>query len=418
MHFELISKYDVLYQKNRIGYFELNKKYKVLDLFCGAGGLSLGLSMTGRFKTVAAVDFWKPACDTFQYNHPEIKPELIFNADINQLIVSGELEDICKKNGPFDLVVGGPPCQGLSLAGKRIQDDPRNQLFKSFVKAVEIARPKAFIMENVPGLLSMQSGLINKAVLEAFKEIGYNHFENHQPAILKAEKYGVPQIRRRLFYIGFDKNIDLDQDFTWPPEPTHSDEKKVTNIQQQDLFGSQITIPHAVTVEDAISDLPSIKSGEGSDVVEYSLLKPVSSLFQSLMRDWSMCSRNFERPMLFNHEASKHTPPLIKLIEVARPGASVDPKYTDSRKWDPKSPGYTVKALGAGGGSTNRRAFHYDPHTPRGSTIRENARIQSFPDWYRFIGPKTHQMTQVGNAVPPLLAKAIGLTLSKFLDKQ
>ena len=122
--------------------------------------------------------------------------------------------------------------------------------------------------------------------------------------------------------------------------------------------------------------------------------------------------------MCIRDRASNHTEKLINLISKAEPGQSVDPKYTDSKKWNPDAPGFTVKALGAGGGSTNRRAFHYEGSQLRGSTIRENARIQSFPDWYRFIGAKTHQMTQVGNAVPPLLAKAIAVSLYKKLKNE
>ena len=163
--------------------------------------------------------------------------------------------------------------------------------------------------------------------------------------------------------------------------------------------------------------MPKLNSGEGSDEMPYGRSKKLSE-YQLMMRDWSLCPREGESKKVFNHEASNHTSKLIDLIKVASPGNSVDPKYADSKKWDPNQPGFTVKALGAGGGSTNRRAFHYNKGTPRGSTIRENARIQSFPDWYRFLGAKTHQMSQVGNAVPPLLAKAIGLSIARMLDNQ
>lgn len=142
------------------------------------------------------------------------------------------------------------------------------------------------------------------------------------------------------------------------------------------------------------------------------------SEYQKLMCDWSSCPDKNRQKMIYNHETPNHTQKLIDLIKKAEPGKSVDPKYADSKKWNPNKPGFTVKALGAGGGSTNRRAFHYDKSTPRGSTVRENARIQSFPDWYRFLGPKTHQMSQVGNAVPPLLAKAIGNVIAKLLEQQ
>lgn len=396
------------------------KKFTVVDLFSGAGGMSLGFEQSNGFQTIAAIDIWEPAVETLLYNHPHIAREFAICASVDDVFrENSEFSSIVKKliDIEVDVVIGGPPCQGMSLAGKRLDSDPRNQLFKSFVKAVEVLQPKAFVMENVPGLLSSDGGKINRAILNAFAEIGYNHFDQHAPMVLKAETFGVPQIRRRLFYVGFRGDISPSFD-AWPPKPTHQAYVRGKRETTPDLFAlddAANSLPLPISVKETISDLPAINSGQGADEMPYIKTNDLSD-FQVKMRNWEHCPRFNESPMIYNHEASRHTEKLINLISKAEPGSSVDPKYTDSKKWDPNAPGYTVKALGAGGGSTNRRAFHYDPKQLRGSTIRENARVQSFPDWYRFMGAKTHQMSQVGNAVPPLLAKAIAHALYEKLN--
>ena len=382
--------------------------------------MSLGLELTNKFEVIAAIDFWEPAIQSFRYNHPKLNEKSVLCADVSKVFNRGssainEKYDLETDN--IDLVIGGPPCQGLSLAGKRLIDDPRNQLFLSFVDAVRIIKPKAFIMENVPGLLSINNGEINRAILNEFSSIGYNHFSEHKPQILKAEIYGVPQIRRRLFYVGFREDISPSFE-DWPPSPIYKEyiNQNRNKMALGDLFGDQNLandLPEPIIVKDAISDLPKLRSGEGSDEMEY--LEFPKSDYQKKMR--SISEKPFLNTKVFNHEASNHTNKLIQMIKRTQEGHSVDPKYADSKKWRSDAPGYTVKALGAGGGSTNRRAFHYDPDQARGSTVRENARVQSFPDYYRFLSSKTNQMTQVGNAVPPLLAKAIGEAICKKLYK-
>ena len=402
------------------------KKFTVVDLFCGAGGLSLGLELSKHFRVVGAIDHWLPAIETFRYNHPHIPAESIVHGNLLDIFDEHKSENLLSKWGfpeqPVDVVVGGPPCQGMSLAGKRLSNDPRNQLFKCFVEMVRRLQPRIFIMENVPGLLSADGGRILRVILDAFKGIEYNHFYDHQPEILKSETYGAPQIRRRLFFIGFPSDGHL-KSITWPPPQTHCKfshtNELLKNSGQFPLFdGRNGSLKDAVTVKQAISDLPKLKSGEGSDVMDYPESNEELTEFQFLMRDWSSCPEVDRERKIFNHESPNHTAKMIDMIKIASPGQSVDPKYSDSKKWDPDKPGFTVKALGAGGGSTNRRAFHYDPETPRGSTVRENARIQSFPDWYRFLGPKTHQMTQVGNAVPPLLALSIAKVVAEVLNSE
>jgi|TARA_B100001971_G_C18191772_1_gene539076 DNA (cytosine-5)-methyltransferase 1 len=377
-------------------------KPTVLDLFSGAGGLSLGFKWAG-FKVIGAIDFFKDAIETLRNNHPEMAPESIICGDITQLTPKKASNFFSKE---IDVIVGGPPCQGMSLAGKRLSKDSRNFLFLSFIEYVKYFKPKFFLMENVPGLLSMDNGKIKDAILNTFLEIKYNNFENAVPAIINSAYYGVPQIRERLFFLGSRKKIKIG----FPPKPTHSE----TLDARQSMFAfTEDGLPNFITVKEALSDLPPLQSGMGADEMPYLKKPPITKLteYQKYMRDGSNA--------IYNHESPKHTDKLLSMIKKAHDrkayGQSVDPKYSDSKMWDPDKPSFTIKALGQGGGSTNRRAFHY--RDIRGSTVRENARIQSFPDKYRFFGPKTNQMTQVGNAVPPLLAQAIANAILQSLIK-
>ncbi len=398
------------------------KKLKIIDLFSGAGGLSLGFELTKKFEIVAAIDNWKPSIETFSFNHPNLSDEQIIHDDITNIFPTNSKKIISNKwlkEIDLDVLVGGPPCQGMSLAGKRLNDDPRNDLFKSFISAIQLLQPKYFLMENVPGLLSMQNGQIHNAIVNSIKGINYNLPITSQVSILKAECYGVPQIRRRVFYLGARKDIKNPFNF-WPPVPSHQEfsrnkykKGKADKQMQMDFGSSNDYLLNPISVKEAISDLPKLKSGEGSDEMSYGRKRKLTE-YQISMRNWDECPRKNEKPILFNHEPPNHTKDMIKKIKKTKQGESVDPNYSDSRKWHPEYPGYTVKALGAGGGSTNRRAFHFDEDQPRASTVRENARIQSFPDWYKFIGSKTDQMSLVGNSVPPILAKEI----AKFLHER
>jgi DNA (cytosine-5)-methyltransferase 1 len=386
------------------------KKIKptMIDLFCGAGGLSLGFELAG-FEVIGAIDYFKDACETFQKNHRSLDPKRVIYGSVLEI---GPKEASKVWGKKVDVIVGGPPCQGLSLAGKRISNDPRNILFKKFVEYVDYFQPKFFLMENVPGLLSMEGGLISNAILSAFKEIGYNNFNDVKPRILNSGNYGVPQLRERLFYLGSRKKIEV----KFPPPKTHHGIKEEHSNNQRSLaldFGEKdnTKLKKIITVAEAISDLPRLKSGMGCDEMKYSSNIKNGELteYQKLMRKGSK--------KIFNHESPNHKDKLIELIKEAKKnklfGKSIDPGYSDSKMWDPNRPSFTIKALGQGGGSTNRRAFHY--RDIRGSTVRENARIQSFPDKFRFYGPKTNQMTQVGNAVPPLLSKSIAHAIKKAL---
>ena len=215
--------------------------------------------------------------------------------------------------------MGGPPCQGMSLAGKRLSDDPRNLLFKTFVEVVKITKPQCFLMENVTGLLSFENGKINHAIINSFKEIGYDTFNTYSPTIMKAEMYGVPQIRRRLFYVGFKNKVNK---LVWPPKPLFREySNKIIN--NYNLFDDNEDIPSPYTVSDAISDLPILKAGEGEDEVSYNSLKKIKNEFQKDMRDWSLCPRKNIEKKLYNHVSPNNTIDLIhkifkKLMRVVR----------------------------------------------------------------------------------------------------
>lgn len=375
-------------------------------MFSGAGGLGLGFKRAG-FKVVGAIDCFKDACTTLRKNNPEIDPNSIICDDITR-IDPKEMEARWGNN--IDLVIGGPPCQGLSLAGKRLAHDPRNYLFLSFVRFVIHYQPSLFVMENVPGLLSMNNGELLEAIVSEFSSIGYK-LHTDAPILLDAASYGVPQFRKRIFFVGIRNQITLD----FPPTITHGQldnsgdcEGQLSLFENGDL--SEGKLEPWITVAQAISDLPSIKSGEGFEEMSYpDIQNDVLTEYQKKMRKDSLA--------IYNHVSPKHTDKLIELVWKAQQnqlfGLPIDPNYSDSKMWNPLKPSFTIKALGQGGGSTNRRAFHY--RDVRGSTVRENARIQSFPDKYRFYGSKTNQMTQVGNAVPPILAEAIAKAIYKAL---
>ena len=276
---------------------------KILDLFCGAGGLSLGLEMTNSFQTVCAVDNWKPALDTYKYNNPNTQ---VLEYDLSKTYNNNgatQFIDQISDSKNIDIIVGGPPCQGMSLAGKRLNNDPRNQLFKSFVKIVEILKPKFFLMENVPGLLS--SGNIYDAIIDAFQNIDYAVLNHQNPIILKAEMYGVPQIRRRVFFLGVRSDISFDSTF-WPPKPTHKEYKKIMK-NNLELF-PETELNDFITSKIAFYGLPIIHSGEGEEEAEYSssIDFNVENDYLKYILSWKNSKRKLS-PKIYNHISSNHT---------------------------------------------------------------------------------------------------------------
>lgn len=342
------------------------KKPKVIDLFAGVGGLSLGFENCG-FDVVLANEYDESIAAAYKANH---KGTRMIVGDITSL-------DLEKTFGPYqgqiDVVIGGPPCQGFSQKGQRKTiHDERNFLFKYYVRVVELVKPQYFVMENVPNLLTAEKGYFRKEIEELFNSMGYQL----KMGILNASDYGVPQNRRRAVIIG-------KQGGAAPGLP------KPRNI--------------TVTIWDAISDLAYLSSGEGEEEQEYRG-KPRSE-YQKKLRGGSGTLRN--------HVATRHSRLALERLAMIPPnaGKEVLPEehltrsiysgtWTRMRK-DEISVTITTRF------DTPSSGKFTHPFLDRAITVREAARIQSFPDSFRFVGSKGSQMKQVGNAVPPLLAGAI-----------
>lgn len=352
--------------------------YRVLDLFCGCGGLSCGLDQVDGIKTVIALDFDQRAIETFEKNFPEVS---CICGDICDDIIKGKVVEISKQQ-KVNMIVGGPPCQGFSMKGKKLGlQDPRNFLFLEYVNLVKRIQPEVFVIENVKALVATENHYFINQIYEKFQELGYGL--NH--SILNAYNFGVPQTRERTIIIGI----------------------KNGRIESMPISNN---LPKT-TVRDAISDLNYLNSGEGSDVSEY-LNAPMSD-YQAMLRKGST--------YLYNHKASNHAKVALDKLKMIPPEGDKTalPKNLHGKQkfkttwgrliWDKPSPTIDTRF----DTPSNGRNSH--PFLDRSITPREAARIQSFPDSFIFYGNKCAICKQIGNAVPPLLAKAIGEHIIKSI---
>ena len=364
-------------------------RYTVLDLFAGAGGLSYGFANDDDFKIIGANELEFDMAQTYSLNHPGIK---VYNCDIKEFGIKNIQQDFDLKKGDIDIIIGGPPCQAYSTVGKRVLNDPRGQLFQEYYRILKEFEPKTFIFENVKGLLSMSKGELFKTIISLFESLGYKIYHK----VLNSADYGVPQIRERIIIIG----TKLDHDYNFP-SPTHT-----SSIS---LFESDLK-PY-LTLAEAISDLPFIKSGEESFVYA---TKPQND-FQKLMR------KNAPKKLM-DHNAPNNNEKLVKIMELLPDGGSPldlpeDLRPTSGFKntycrlwWDRPSPTITRNLSTP----SSSRCIH--PKAPRPLTTREGARIQCFPDSYIFYGSRSSKNLQIGNAVPTFLSIALKDSIKKYLS--
>jgi DNA (cytosine-5)-methyltransferase 1 len=340
-----------------------------VDLFCGAGGLSLGLSQSG-WRQILSVDNWSDAIETYKTNFPNHQALL---ADVRDLTTKRLNQLLVEKP---DWVVGGPPCQGFSTVGKRIREDPRNQLVLEFARIVKIIKPFGFLIENVVGLRDMK---FVDQICDLFEDssIGYRV----TPMILRAADYGVPQLRHRIIFVGRRDGMYF---------------LRPNVIRVESNF---------VSVWDAIGDLPPLSPGEY--VSEYS--GSAQTPYQRMMRRGSR--------KLQGHHASLHPDSLVKAISFIPDGGNrtaIPPEFQPKSgfhnsysRLDSKAPAVAVtQNMGKPSGT---RCIH--PFQHRGLTTREGARLQGFPDRFHFRAGISSQRLQVANAVSPILAEVLGKAL-------
>lgn len=341
-------------------------KPTMIDLFSGVGGLSLGFEMAG-FTVVLANEYDESIAKAYVQNRPHTR--MIVN-DITKLPIDSTFSPYRNK---VDLIVGGPPCQGFSQKGKRKTiHDERNFLFKYYYEVVSLVKPTYFVMENVPNLLTAENGYFKKEITELFKGLGYTISSD----VLNAADFGVPQNRKRAVIIG-----KLGSEAIELPVP----------------------IEERVTIWDAISDLAYLNSGEGEEKQSYKY-EPQSQ-YQRKLRENS--------DYLYNHVATKHSDLALERLKLIPPnmGKEVLPpehrtKSIYSGTWSRMLKDDVSVTITTRFDTPSSGRFTH-PFLDRAITVREAARIQSFPDSFVFYGNKGSQMKQVGNAVPPLLAKAI-----------
>lgn len=341
-------------------------KHKVIDLFAGVGGLSLGFEMAG-FEVVAANEYDEEIAAAYTLNNPDTN---MIVGDIAQLDIETAF---LPYKGDVSVVVGGPPCQGFSQKGQRKSiNDERNFLFKQYYRVVEFLRPKYFVIENVPNLLTTEKGYFKREIEELFSGIGYNL----SSGVLNAADYGVPQNRRRTCIIGVlgDEPIGL-------PAPTE----------------------RRTTIWEAISDLSYLHSGEGDEVQPY--LHGPDSEYQESLRTGTAA--------LYNHVATAHSRTTLERLSLIPENGGKDSlpeehhtKSIYSGTWCRMKRDGVARTITTRYDTPSSGEFTH-PLLDRAITTREAARIQSFPDSFRFYGSKSSQMKQVGNAVPPLLGRAI-----------
>jgi DNA (cytosine-5)-methyltransferase 1 len=396
-----------------------------VDLFAGAGGFSLGLEQAG-FDVMAAVEYDPVHAATHKFNFPNTA---ILCADVAKLdakklrtVIGRGLQahgrDPSSWDGEVDLVVGGPPCQGFSLIGKRLVDDVRNKLVFHFVRLVVALRPRYFVMENVPGMATGGHASILHELIKEFERAGYRFPSEDKYRVLNAADFGVPQERYRLFLIGARKDLSVVE----PPDAAVRPVPKRPPARSEEVVSAECKslLADGPTVWDAIGDLPNVNgysSLRHADETKLSAQRFVSmeglaSSYALKLRGLESDSQDLSYPRIWDRTVltastrTKHTSDSIKRF-----------KSTSCGDTEPVSRFYKLhpeglcNTLRAGSGSERGAFTSPRPLHPRDSRVlsnREAARLHSFPDWFRFHTTKWHGFRQIGNSVPPLLGRAIG----------
>lgn len=345
---------------------------KIIDLFCGIGGLSLGFEQAG-FEVVSAIDMWEDAVKTYNHNRDNKVAQTLTVEAFNDTL----LPELLKQHSHISGIIGGPPCQGFSTVGRRVVDDPRNKMYLEFYKAVKLANPDFFVIENVKGMLTLNQGAFVKDLLARFGtegidgEDGLGYTISYE--LLNAADYGVPQNRYRVFYVGI-KN----KSFVFPEK-----------------------LGYQLTAKDGISDLlHSDNQHYGAD--------PVND-FQRAMRG------DMTHPL--NQDYTNHTQQTIDIISQIPDGGNI--RSLPREFWEVRKYNKAFERMGSFKPSNtidtgHRNYFHYSE--PRIPTLRESARLQSFPDSFEVLGTRGSQYKQVGNAVPPMLAYVIAQNIKSILS--
>ena len=395
-------------------------KYNFIDLFAGCGGLSEGFYQEG-FKPLLHLEIDKYACQTlktrmkyYNYNEKFINKVVMCEDITNETI----LEEIDKRvNESVDIIIGGPPCQAFSTVGRAqdpnsMNNDPRNYLFENYLKILNHFKPKIFIFENVIGLLTARPNGVDifNLIISKMSET-YNVINDPETLLLNAVNYGVPQMRERLIIIGVKKGIRYDVN-------------EIYNLIKKTHYApgeEKNSLNKYVTVREAISDLPKLMPGQGAEIIDFE---------ENDWNEYIIKIRDKDFKKLYNHVARNHNNNdrerykilsenngwKLKDLQKVRPDlVHHDPKHFGNRytvqMYD--LPGKTVVAHLHKDGNL---FIHPDSKQERTFTVREAARIQSFPDDFFFEGSRTAQYKQVGNAVPPLLAKACAIAIKEALD--
>lgn len=367
---------------------------RVLDLFCGSGGFSHGFELTGGFAVTAGVDLLSDRIDTFTANH---RAATSVAADIRR-VAAPELGSIALTP---QVVIGGPPCQGFSSLRpfrERGRGDSRNNLFEEFALVVQELQPEWFVLENVVGLLSHNGGQTLRAVLQAFREAGYSV----DWRVLNAAHFGLPQSRERLVVVGNRRG----RVFRWPT-PTHQFEHKsmagsrAKRVQTDPLFMQGL--PHAISALEAIGDLPPVRAGESR--VDYDDSRPISQYAARLKGGETVLSL---------HEATAHSEKMMEIIRHSGANRSALPAgMTKSgfsscySRLDGDRPSVTITVNFVF--PSSNKCIH--PEQDRALTPREGARLQGFPDAFKFRGTRSQIVKQIGNAVPPVLGECIAKSI-------